>query len=167
MEEAGITNDGGDGRKRTAAGCLVTVEEEEAHAPGNPEEAESGSQSSSSEPVGERSSRDALARGLSSLLGSIIQEFDLRAGQTMSSQDELSSSIDRLTQELDRLLEDAPLPFIMQHAARISSIRRRVASMNTILKSVQHRVDNIDRILSVGLPSQPANVNVKTPAEGA
>lgn len=52
--------------------------------------------------------------------------------------------------ELDQLLEDAPLPFIMQHAAKISGVRKRVSSLNSLLKSIQRRVDNIDLILSVG-----------------
>ncbi|KAI5674595.1 hypothetical protein M9H77_14959 [Catharanthus roseus] len=52
--------------------------------------------------------------------------------------------------ELDQLLDDAPLPFIMQHAARISGVRKRVKSLNLVLKSIQGRVDNMDRILSAG-----------------
>lgn len=52
--------------------------------------------------------------------------------------------------ELDQLLEDAPLPFIMQHATKLSNVRRRVASLNSLLKSVQHRLDNIDRMMSIG-----------------
>jgi 5-methylcytosine-specific restriction endonuclease McrBC regulatory subunit McrC len=56
-----------------------------------------------------------------------------------------------LLTELDQLLEDAPLPFIMQHAAKILGVRKRVSSLNSILKSIQHRVDNIDRMLSVGM----------------
>ncbi|WVZ00248.1 hypothetical protein V8G54_026317 [Vigna mungo] len=48
------------------------------------------------------------------------------------------------------LLEDAPLPFIMQHAAKISSVRKRVSSLNSLLKSIQGRIDNIDRMISFG-----------------
>ncbi|XP_020271349.1 uncharacterized protein LOC109846499 isoform X2 [Asparagus officinalis] len=96
---------------------------------------------------------DALAKAISSTLGSVIKEFDSRAEGAIQSQDELSRSIDRLTGELDKLLEDAPLPFIMQHAKKISSIRRRVSSLNLILKSIQKRIDNIDRILSRGVSS--------------
>lgn len=44
------------------------------------------------------SSRDALAKGISSLLSSIIKDFDSRAQDTLRSQDLLNSSIDRLTQ---------------------------------------------------------------------
>lgn len=55
--------------------------------------------------------------------------------------------------ELDKLLEDAPSPFVMQHAAKISSIRKRVAALNLLLRSVQRRIDNIDRILSTGIQS--------------
>lgn len=54
--------------------------------------------------------------------------------------------------ELDKLLEDAPSPFIMQHAARISGVRKRVKAINTVLKSVQRRIDNMDRMLSAGSP---------------
>ncbi|KAL2331123.1 hypothetical protein Fmac_018704 [Flemingia macrophylla] len=97
-----------------------------------------------------RRGSDVLAKGLSSMLSSVICDFDFRAQQTLKSQDHLSSAIDRLTEELDQLLEDAPLPFIMQHAAKISSVRKRVSSLNLLLKSIQGRIDNIDRMLSVG-----------------
>ncbi|KAJ0102965.1 hypothetical protein Patl1_05102 [Pistacia atlantica] len=53
--------------------------------------------------------------------------------------------------ELDQLLEDAPLPFIMQHAAKISSVRKRVSSLNSLLRSIQQRIDNMDRMLSAGI----------------
>ncbi|KAH1051703.1 hypothetical protein AAZX31_08G170900 [Glycine max] len=97
-----------------------------------------------------RQSSDVLAKGLSSMLSSVINDFDFRAQQTLQSQNHLSSAIDRLTGELDQLLEDAPLPFIMQHAAKISSVRKRVSSLNSLLKSIQGRIDNIDRMLSFG-----------------
>ncbi|KAL5176046.1 hypothetical protein HKD37_08G022108 [Glycine soja] len=97
-----------------------------------------------------RQSSDVLAKGLSSMLSSVINDFDFRAQQTLQSQNHLSSAIDRLTGELDQLLEDAPLPFIMQHAAKISSVRKRVSSLNSLLKSIQGRIDNIDRMLSIG-----------------
>lgn len=54
--------------------------------------------------------------------------------------------------ELDQLLEDALLPFVMQHAAKISGVRMRVSSLNSLLKSIQRRIDNIDLILSVSSP---------------
>ncbi|KAL8135459.1 uncharacterized protein LOC141724322 [Apium graveolens] len=92
-----------------------------------------------------------LAKGLSSIISSVITDFDSRAQQTILSQHQLSSSIDRLALELDQLLEDAPLPFMMQHAAKISGVRKRVSSLNLVLKSVQRRLDNIDRTLSAGL----------------
>ncbi|KAK2658777.1 hypothetical protein Ddye_005310 [Dipteronia dyeriana] len=97
------------------------------------------------------SSDDALGKALSSTLSSVIKDFDSRAQNTLQSQDQLGSAIHRLTQELDQLLEDAPLPFIMQHAAKISGVRKRVSSLNSLLKSIQRRVDNIDRMLSVGI----------------
>ncbi|XP_022756195.1 uncharacterized protein LOC111303930 isoform X2 [Durio zibethinus] len=93
---------------------------------------------------------EALAKALSSMLTSLIKDFDCKAHDTLASQDLLSSSIDRLTRELDQLLEDAPLPFIMQHAAKFSNVRKRVLSLNLLLKSIQRRVDNIDRMLSGG-----------------
>lgn len=98
-----------------------------------------------------RSSSDAVSRGLSSTLATVIRDFDSRARDAVGSQDQLSSSLDRVTRELDQLLEDAPSPFIMQHAAKISGVRKRVSSLNSLLKSIQHRVDNIDRMLSVGV----------------
>ncbi|GMY33401.1 SNARE-associated-like protein [Fagus crenata] len=97
------------------------------------------------------SQSESIAKGLSSTLTTVISDFDSRAQDTLKSQDHLSSAIDRLTRELDQLLEDAPLPFIMQHAAKISGVRKRVSSLNSLLKSIQRRVDNIDRMLSAGM----------------
>ncbi|KAG8653133.1 hypothetical protein MANES_06G171100v8 [Manihot esculenta] len=68
----------------------------------------------------------------------------------LKSQDHLNCIIDRHTRELDQLLEDAPLPFVMQHTAKVSGVRTRVSSLNSLLKSIQRRIDNIDPILSVG-----------------
>ncbi|QCD95983.1 Snapin [Vigna unguiculata] len=44
-----------------------------------------------------RQSSEVLARGLSSMLSSVITDFDCRANQTLRSQDHLSSVLDRLT----------------------------------------------------------------------
>ncbi|KNA09303.1 hypothetical protein SOVF_154320 isoform B [Spinacia oleracea] len=60
--------------------------------------------------------------------------------------------------ELDQLLEDAPLPFIMQHATKLSNVRKRVSSLNLLLRSVQHRLDNIDRMMSIGSLDNKSNV---------
>ncbi|KAJ6847580.1 uncharacterized protein M6B38_277430 [Iris pallida] len=68
---------------------------------------------------------EALGKEISSTLGSVLKEFDSRAENLAQSQDELSLALDRLTGELDKLLEDALLPFITQHAPKISSICRR------------------------------------------
>ncbi|XAR56876.1 hypothetical protein NMG60_11037505 [Bertholletia excelsa] len=103
-----------------------------------------------------RDSSSAVADALSSMLSTVIRDFDSRAEDTVSSQDQLSFALDRLTRELDQLLEDAPLPFIMQHAVKISGVRKRVSSLNTLLKSIQRRLDNVDRMLSVGLPHEKA-----------
>ncbi|KAL1205663.1 hypothetical protein V5N11_001366 [Cardamine amara subsp. amara] len=94
---------------------------------------------------------EAMARGLSTMLESVIKDFDSKALDTLNSQDQLSSSLDRLVQELDQLLENAPLPFIVQHASRISSVKQRVSSLNVVLKSIQRRIDNIDHILSANI----------------
>ncbi|KAJ0045308.1 hypothetical protein Pint_04982 [Pistacia integerrima] len=96
-------------------------------------------------------SSEALAKALSCMLTSVIKDFDSKAQDTLRSQDQLASAIDRLTRELDQLLEDAPLPFIMQHAAKISSVRKRVSSLNSLLRSIQQRIDNMDRMLSAGI----------------
>lgn len=50
------------------------------------------------ESTGERSSCDALAKGISSMLGSVFRDFDSKAQATLRSQDDLTSSIDRLTE---------------------------------------------------------------------
>ncbi|KAL0332769.1 UNVERIFIED_CONTAM: hypothetical protein Scaly_2178400 [Sesamum calycinum] len=96
-------------------------------------------------------SNSAVAEGLYSLISSVLTGFDSRAEATVRSQDQLAFTLDRLTGELDKLLEDAPSPFIMQHAARISGVRKRVKALNTVLKSIQRRIDNMDRMLSAGL----------------
>ncbi|KAH9627045.1 hypothetical protein KSS87_023733 [Heliosperma pusillum] len=93
-----------------------------------------------------------IANGVSSIISSVIKDFDSAAASTSNSQHHLSSSLDRLTSELDQLLEDAPLPFIMQHAAKLSNVKNRVSSLNSVLRSIQRRLDNIDRMLSVGIP---------------
>ncbi|KFK42286.1 hypothetical protein AALP_AA2G235900 [Arabis alpina] len=97
---------------------------------------------------------EALARGLSSMLESVIKDFDSKAIDTLNSQDKLSGSLDRLVQELDQLLENAPLPFIVQHASRISSVKQRVSSLNLVLKSVQRRIDNIDQMISTNITQE-------------
>ncbi|KAI8011433.1 hypothetical protein LOK49_LG06G00087 [Camellia lanceoleosa] len=102
------------------------------------------------------SSSSSVAKGFSSVLSSVITDFDSRAEDTVRSQDQLSFAIDRLTRELDQLLEDA-VPFIMQHAVKISGVRKRVTSLNTLLKSIQRRLDNVDRMLSVGLLHEKAD----------
>ncbi|CAL1391207.1 unnamed protein product [Linum trigynum] len=99
-------------------------------------------------------SSDTLTRGLSTILSNVIRDFDSQARTTLSSQDQLNSSLDRLTGELDRLLEDAPLPFIMQHAAKISAVRKRVSSLNSLLRAIQRRIDNMDRALSMGMQQE-------------
>ncbi|KAK2971973.1 hypothetical protein RJ640_004993, partial [Escallonia rubra] len=101
--------------------------------------------------ISNNGSESSLAKGLSSIITSVMKDFDSKAEDTVRSQDQLSFSIDRLTRELDQLLEDAPLPFIMQHAGKISVVRKRVSSLNTVVKSIQRRVDNIDRMLSSGV----------------
>ena len=55
--------------------------------------------------------------------------------------------------ELDKLLENAPSPVIAQHAARISSIRKRELALNMLLRSIQRRIDNMDRMISTGVTS--------------
>ncbi|MFQ6638698.1 hypothetical protein Gotur_014710 [Gossypium turneri] len=62
-----------------------------------------------------------------------------------------AATIGGVSEQLDQLLEDAPSPFIMQHAVKFSNVRKRVLSLNLLLKSIQRRVDNIDRMLSMGL----------------
>ncbi|XP_050220962.1 uncharacterized protein LOC126671248 [Mercurialis annua] len=103
---------------------------------------------------------DALAKALSTMLGSVIKDFDCKAEETLKSQEHLTSSIDRLTRELDQLLEDAPFPFIIQHAAKISALRKRVFSLNLLLKSIQKRLDNLDRVLFAGRPQGKDNISI-------
>ncbi|CAN8240378.1 unnamed protein product [Cochlearia groenlandica] len=98
--------------------------------------------------AGEGDGGDAMATGLSAMIETVIRDFDSKAIDTVNSQDRISSSLDRLVQELDQLLENAPLPFIIQHASKITSVRQRVSSLNILLKSIQRRIDNIDHMIS-------------------
>lgn len=45
---------------------------------------------------------DALAKGLSSILATVIRDFDSKAQATLGSQDQLSSALDRLTRGIIR-----------------------------------------------------------------
>lgn len=96
-------------------------------------------------------SNSSVADSLNLLISSVITSFDRTGDDTSRSQDQLSSALDRLTGELDNLLEDAPSTFIMQHSARISGVRKRVRALNSVLKSIQQRIDNMDRMISAGL----------------
>ncbi|XP_006659090.1 uncharacterized protein LOC102703418 [Oryza brachyantha] len=96
---------------------------------------------------------EALAAAIAGVLGGALQEHEASAAATARSQDELAAAVDRLNGELDKLLENAPSPVIMQQAARISSIRKRVLALNMLLRSIQRRIDNIDRIVSTGVTS--------------
>ena len=58
---------------------------------------ENGSETDSAAGDSLSKSSDVLAKGLSSILSSVITDFDFRAQQTLISQNHLSSSIDRLT----------------------------------------------------------------------
>ncbi|KAL9365484.1 hypothetical protein Peur_043357 [Populus x canadensis] len=115
----------------------------------NPDSNENNPQESEFE--SNNSCGDALGKALSTMLATVIKDLDSKAQDTLNSQDKLNSAIDRLTRELDQLLEDAPLSFIMQHATKISGVRKRVLSLNSVLKSIQKRVDNIERLLFVGM----------------
>ncbi|CAM0910877.1 unnamed protein product [Alopecurus aequalis] len=96
---------------------------------------------------------EALAAAIAGVLGSALEEHESRAAATAQSQGELVAAIDRLNGELDKLLENAPSPVIAQHAARISSIRKRVLALNMLLRSIQRRIDNVDRMISTGVTS--------------
>ncbi|GFP94271.1 hypothetical protein PHJA_001571600 [Phtheirospermum japonicum] len=74
--------------------------------------------------------------------------LDSRAEATARSHDQNLPAQSIVTGELDKSLEDAPSPFIMQHAARIYGLRKRVKALNTILKSIQRQTDNMNRMLS-------------------
>ncbi|CAO2164532.1 unnamed protein product [Urochloa humidicola] len=96
---------------------------------------------------------EALAAAIAGVLGGALRDHEVRAAATARSQGEVAAAIDRLNGELDRLLENAPSLVIMQHSARISTIRKRILALNMLLKSIQRRIDNIDRIISTGLTS--------------
>lgn len=50
--------------------------------------------------------------------------------------------------ELDKLLEDTPIPTVAQHAAKLSDVRKRVASLMSTLRVIQGRITNMDRMLN-------------------
>ncbi|XP_062193081.1 uncharacterized protein LOC133896480 [Phragmites australis] len=102
---------------------------------------------------------EALATVVAVVLGGALREHEERVVATARSQDEVAVTFDCLNEELDKLLENAPSMVIMQHAARISSIRKRILALNMLLKSIQRRIDNIDRIISTGATSGTAHNN--------
>jgi hypothetical protein len=91
---------------------------------------------------------DIVSRGIASVLGPVVRNFDSSVDGVMSSQKALSRSIDRLTQELDKQLEDAPLPLVVQHAAKLSGLRKRVQFLTHTLHVVKARIANMDRLIS-------------------
>lgn len=50
--------------------------------------------------------------------------------------------------ELDKLLEDTPIPMVAHHAAKLSGVRKRVASLMSTLRVIQGRIVNMDRMLN-------------------
>ncbi|CAN6276599.1 unnamed protein product [Urochloa humidicola] len=79
---------------------------------------------------------EALAAAIAGVLGGALRDHEVRAAATARSQDEVAAAVDRLNGELDRLLENAPSLVIMQHSARISTIRKRISALNMLLKSI-------------------------------
>lgn len=78
---------------------------------------ENGSEAhNAGDPLAESS--DVLAKGLSSMLSTVIRDFDFRAQQTLLSQHHLSSSVDRLTGGLSLSLSISFL-VIVQHCAEV------------------------------------------------
>jgi len=51
-----------------------------------------------------------------------------------------------LVAELDRLLEETPIPMEAQHAAKLSVVRKRGASLMSTLRVIQGRIINMDRM---------------------
>jgi hypothetical protein len=104
---------------------------------------------------------DIVSRGIASVLGPVVRNFDSSVDGVMSSQKALSRSIDRLTQELDKQLEDAPLPLVVQHAAKLSGLRKRVQFLTHTLHVVKARIANMDRLISERGHSQPYLMDVR------
>ncbi|KAF0900505.1 hypothetical protein E2562_032110 [Oryza meyeriana var. granulata] len=124
-----------------------------AAAAASPSAAAAGDDERAAEPAVQPERCEALAAAIAGVLGGALQEHEACAAATARSQDELAAAVDRLNGELDKLLENAPSPVIMQQAARISSIRKRVLALNMLMRSIQRRIDNIDRIVSTGVTS--------------
>jgi hypothetical protein len=103
---------------------------------------------------------DIVSRGIASVLGPVVRNFDSSVDGVMSSQKALSRSIDRLTQELDKQLEDAPLPLVVQHAAKLSGLRKRVQFLTHTLHVVKARIANMDRLISERGHLQPYLMDV-------
>ncbi|GLT33913.1 hypothetical protein SLA2020_084660 [Shorea laevis] len=87
-------------------------------------------------------STEAVAKALSSTLTSLIQDFDSKAQNALDSQDQLNSALNCLTRELDQLLEDAPLPFIIQHASKISGTEyyKLACYMRRLPENIPHNI---------------------------
>ncbi|MCD7465437.1 hypothetical protein HAX54_001341 [Datura stramonium] len=81
------------------------------------------------------------------------------AAATSRSQDQLSSTLDRLTGELDKLLEDAPLLLSCSMLPEFLVSGKELLSLNSLLKSIQRRLDNIDHKISAGLIHEKSTVD--------
>nr|XP_024396096.1 uncharacterized protein LOC112292150 isoform X2 [Physcomitrium patens] len=110
--------------------------------------AESSNELGEDSRVAKDGSEDVIAQGLAAVLGPVVREFDARVEGALKSQSLLTGSIDRLTKELDKLLEDTPIPTVAQHAAKLSDVRKRVASLMSTLRVIQGRITNMDRMLN-------------------
>ncbi|WVZ95228.1 hypothetical protein U9M48_041020 [Paspalum notatum var. saurae] len=122
------------------------VEDENTASPSEQCEAAGGVENESTSSPPEQC--EALASAIAGVLGGALQEHKEQVAATAQSQDGVVAAIDRLNGELDKLLENAPSLVIMQHSVRISSIRKRISALNMLLKSIQRRIDNIERIIS-------------------
>ncbi|KAL3689362.1 hypothetical protein R1sor_015671 [Riccia sorocarpa] len=91
---------------------------------------------------------EILARGIASVVGPVIKNFETRVEEVVKSQHTLESSIDRLTRVLDKLLDDTPLPSGAQHAAKLSGIRKRVGSLSDTVRVIQGRINIMETMLS-------------------
>lgn len=63
----------------------------------NSQESESNNSTTHSTNDNNKRSNDALAKSLSTMLATVIKDFDSKAQDTLKSQDHLNSAIDRLT----------------------------------------------------------------------
>ena len=86
----------------------------------------------------------ALADGLLSMLGPMVETCDASIQAAVDSQAKVSQQIDRVAAELQGFLGASALPSFAPYAQRLSEVRRRANAAGSTLAAVQQRLARIE-----------------------